>query len=316
MITTDMNHNNTSLDSTHPSRALTVVALCLSLSPLCLANRYAALDAYACFLLYERITALADPIVRKPEELVVGDSVRLYTRGGNECVGEGIVHKYTEEKWGTTGILVNPSRSTRRRSKRWVVSLRKTEVGRASLLYQDSGEEPGCPIRLQMKDKLGSLVLWDECRMRKAPHVPHATPIVGGGAASADVGATAGGASQSQTPETDGGDGARYVSPSEAFFRGEREGIEALSAAGAIFMGVGNDSEGETGEEQPVGTSVDRYGCDGDGGASGDGRGWLPSVAVEPQLIVVDDDGDEHSWKTEADTLLQVIQNVGRIKVV
>eukprot|EP00904_Undaria_pinnatifida_P006569 jgi/Undpi1/3041/HiC_scaffold_15.g06417.m1 len=58
---------------------------------------YAARDAYASYVLYGRISELCDPIFRESEELHPGDSVRLYTRGGDECVGEGCIVEYGKE---------------------------------------------------------------------------------------------------------------------------------------------------------------------------------------------------------------------------
>ena len=47
--------------------------------------------------LYFRIGELSDPIFGDAEELQAGDHVRLYTRGGNDCVGEGRIMDYPGE---------------------------------------------------------------------------------------------------------------------------------------------------------------------------------------------------------------------------
>ena len=67
-------------------------------------NRYAALEAHVSFLLCGRIVELSDPIFTDATELRAGDYVRLYTPGGNDCVGQGRIVEYHKET-GNDGHL-------------------------------------------------------------------------------------------------------------------------------------------------------------------------------------------------------------------
>ena len=42
----------------------------------------------------------------------------VYTRGGDECVGEVCIVEYERETWGSTGILLAPRRATRGLTRR------------------------------------------------------------------------------------------------------------------------------------------------------------------------------------------------------
>ncbi|CAM9669798.1 unnamed protein product, partial [Pylaiella littoralis] len=130
-------------------------------------KRYAALDAYACLLLYDRITELSDPIFRDSDDLSLGDNVRFYTRGGNDCVGEECIVEYGEETWGTTGFFLVPRRTTRGHARRWTVRLDKVHVARAKALYPDADKPRGATATAQIGDRAGSVVSWDANRLRK-----------------------------------------------------------------------------------------------------------------------------------------------------
>lgn len=191
-------------------------------------RRYAARDAYASYVLYGRISELSDPIFRESEELHPGDSVRLYTRGGDECVGEGCIVEYGKETWGSTGIFLAPRRATRGLTRRWVVRLSKVLVPLASTLYPEETDAPRTQPTTQVGGRLGENLLWDADRMRKTVGMtpsPAAAaghgggPNAGGGAASSTAGSS--GAAVTGL--------AGFVTPSEPFFAGELAGVEALS---------------------------------------------------------------------------------------
>lgn len=256
--------------------------------------RYAALDAYACLLLYARITELSDPIFRGSDDLSLGDNVRLYTRGGNDCVGEGCIVEYGEETWGTTGFFLVPRRTTRGHARRWVVRLDKVHVARAKALYPDADQPRGASATAQIGDRTGSVVLWDANRLRKTSMTAAATTSTertGGSAVPGDGGApsvtptvTAGAAS---SPDGDrstgpgvprylgvvdaggtvtGGGGEAFTTPSEPFFAGQLDGIEALSSEYVAYSGSAEEGgdvgqggkEGDTsGEEEIVDVTGD-----------------------------------------------------------
>eukprot|EP00903_Cladosiphon_okamuranus_P019959 g18342.t1 len=130
---------------------------------------YAARDAYASFQLYVRISELSDPIFRDAEELHTGDSVRIYTRGGDDCVGEGIIVAYDNETWGSTGIVLAPRRSTRGVKRRWVVRVSVVHVPLAITLYPDETDSAQTQPTAHVADRMDRHVLWDEDRMRRRP---------------------------------------------------------------------------------------------------------------------------------------------------
>eukprot|EP00904_Undaria_pinnatifida_P000836 jgi/Undpi1/10753/HiC_scaffold_29.g13201.m1 len=189
---------------------------------------YAARDAYASYVLYGRISELSDPIFRESEELHPGDSVRLYTRDGNECVGEGCIIEYGKETWGSTGIFLAPRRATRGLTRRWVVRLSRVLVPLESTLYPEETDAPRTQPTTQVGGRLGENLLWDADRMRKTVGMtpsPAAAaghgggPNAGGGAASSTAGSS--GAAVTGLPG--------FVTPSEPLFAGELAGVEALS---------------------------------------------------------------------------------------
>jgi len=95
--------------------------------------------------LYFRIGELSDPIFGDAEELQAGDHVRLYTRGGNDCVG------------------------ARGLTRRWVVRLETPNIRRASLLYPDENDPRKAPATAQIGERVGKLLLWEAGRLRKVP---------------------------------------------------------------------------------------------------------------------------------------------------
>ena len=141
----------------------------LSLHDFAFSQRYAARDAYVSYVLYGRISELSDPIFRDAEDLHPGDTVRLYTRGGNDCVGEGCIVEYSRETWGSTGIFLAPRRATRGLTRRWVVRLSKVLVPLASTLYPDETETRRAQQTAHLGGRVNETLLWDADRMRKAP---------------------------------------------------------------------------------------------------------------------------------------------------
>lgn len=247
-------------------------------------ERYAACDASAGFRLYGKIVELSDPIFGDAEELDVGDAVRLYTRGGNDCVGDGTVTEYTQEAWGTTKIYLINRHSTRQRTRRWAVQLKKAYVRRAEALYPDENAPPKSLARSRVGELEGTLLLWDANRMRRVRDLPDTESSEHLGNLDAPLGRQSGAASASEpatnvggNPTTGsvgvhetatGGHGAKenefslpghssaggiggggYVTPSESFFSGERSGIEALSEAFANNLAHVDGSEIQ--EEEP-----------------------------------------------------------------
>ena len=111
--------------------------------------------------LYFRIGELSDPIFGDAEEFQAGDHVRLYTRGRNDCVGEGRIMDYPGETWGTTGIFLAPRRSARGLTRRWVVRLETPNIRRASFLYPDENDPRKAPATAQIGERVGKLLLWE-----------------------------------------------------------------------------------------------------------------------------------------------------------
>ena len=196
-----------------------------SLFSLC--QRYAARDAYASYVLNGRISELFDPIFRESEELHFGDSVRLCTRGGDECVREGCINEYGKEIWGSTGILLAPRRAIRGLTRRWVVRLLKVLVPLASTLYPEETDAPRTLPTTQVGGRLGKNLLWDADRMRKAVGMtPFPAAAAGhGGYSNAGGGAASSTAGNSSAAVTGL---AGFVTPSEPFFVEEPAAIEAL----------------------------------------------------------------------------------------
>ncbi len=135
--------------------------------PLFVSNRYAALDAYASFLLYGRIVELSEPIFADAKELHAGNYVRLYTRGGNDCVEEGHIVEYPEEAWETTGVVISPRCSTRGLTRRWVVRLIKVHVHGAETLYPNESDNLHTQATVHVGDRNDQLLLWNAGRLRK-----------------------------------------------------------------------------------------------------------------------------------------------------
>lgn len=271
-------------------------------SPNCLI-RYAALDAYACLLLHTRITELSDPIFGKEDDLCVGDKVLMYTRGGNDRVAEGCIVEYGQ-RWGTTGVFLEPRQTTRGHARRWAVRLEKVLVARAKALYPNESDPRGATTA-QIGKLANNIVLWDASRLRKifattaaATEVDHtggsALPAEGGGASvtsasggvsSADGNGSKGADAPTSTGVTgprEGGAGGRqtFVTPSEPFFAGQLSGIEALSSESVAYS-----------------TSVEK-GSDVGGGGEGGG--------TDGQETVVDVTGDVSEAKHEEFAFLKV----------
>ena len=100
--------------------------------------RYAALDAFVELPLYHEILSRQDPIFNPPRDLAVGDHVRLYIRGGSDCIGEGIVDDNGGEKfWGNTGISLVPRSRTRSGGRRWCVRLKEVLKPRTKAIVPD-----------------------------------------------------------------------------------------------------------------------------------------------------------------------------------
>lgn len=227
-----------------------------------LCNRYAALDVYACLLLHTRIGELSDPIFRKNDELHVGDNMRMYTRGGNDCVGEGCIVEHGEETWGSTGVFLVPRRATRGVTHRWAVRLERVHVPRARSLYPDANDPPKTPATAQIGDRLGCVVLMDESRSRKSAATASATMSRGSGVqekgggstttASAGTASSVGRSGLSHSLGVAGQRGAGGAeggfSPSEPFFAGQMEGIEVLSSERTAFSSSAADG-GDGGEQ-------------------------------------------------------------------
>ena len=121
--------------------------------------------------MYGRISELSDPIFRDSEELHPGDTVRLYTRGGDECVGEGCIVEYEQQTWGSTGIFLTPRRATRGLTRRWVVRLSKVLVPLASTLYPEENDATRTQPTAQVGGRVGDNLLWDADRMRKTVRI-------------------------------------------------------------------------------------------------------------------------------------------------
>lgn len=202
------------------------------------------------------------------EELHTGDAVRIYTRGGDDCVGEGCIVDYGNETWGATGIFLTPRRATRGVKRRWVVRVSVVHVPLAITLYPDETDSPQTQPTALMADRIDGHVLWDEDRMRRTPtnagqgSEPHPeTPPAP--ATEPNLSRTVG--ASSATPEASSATGmgiGGLVTPSESFFAGEFAGVEALSAR---FRETGEGASegarlrdaGEGASEAKLGESVD-----------------------------------------------------------
>ncbi len=246
---------------------------------------------YASLLLHARIGELSDPIFRENGALNVGDSVRIYTRGGNGCVGEGCIVEHGEETWGSTGVFLLPRRATRGVTQRWAVRLEKVHVPRARCLYPDANDPPRTSATAQIGDRLGCVVLWDANRLRKSVATAPATTSGASGASGAlGQGGGSGTTSSARTASSLDGSGVSpplgvtgqggaggaggAFSPSESFFAGQLEGIEALSSQRAAF----SSSAGDAGDEG-------RYG--GEAGGADDEEGVI-DVTGDMSLEVED----------------------------
>ncbi|CAN0004911.1 unnamed protein product, partial [Scytosiphon promiscuus] len=210
---------------------------------------YAALDAYACLLLHTRIKELSDPIFGEEDELCVGDKVLMYTRGGNDRVAEGCIVEYGQ-RWGTTGVFLEPRQTTRGHARRWAVRLEKVHVARAKALYPDESDPRGATTA-QIGKLASKIVLWDASRLH------------GSGSEGADAPTSTG-----VTASREGGAGGRetFVTPSEPFFAGQLSGIEALSSEAVAYsttggkgsaLGEGCEGGGGDGQETVVDVTGD-----------------------------------------------------------
>ena len=56
-------------------------------------NQVRGWDAYVSWANHKEIIARADPIFGEPEEVQPGNRIRLYIRGGTDCIGEEIVNE-------------------------------------------------------------------------------------------------------------------------------------------------------------------------------------------------------------------------------
>ena len=211
--------------------------------------------------LYFRIGELSDPIFGDAEELQAGDHVRLYTRGGNDCVGEGRIMDYPGETWGTTGIFLAPRRSTRGLTRRWVVRLETPNIRRASLLYPDENDPRQAPATAQIGERVGKLLLWEAGRLRKVPmdatandtrasrakdggpnHMAGLSSVTEASIEEAS-GACASLGQQGMPPHSPAAAEAEFTSPSETFFDGNLLGVEALSAESMAVAAAGDGAE-------------------------------------------------------------------------
>ena len=179
-------------------------------------------------LVRAHISKVSDPIFTESEELHPGDSVRLYTRDGDECVEEGCIVEYGKETWGSTGIFLAPRRATRGLTRRWVVRLSNVLVPLASTFYPEEIDAPRTQPTTQVRGRLGENLLWDANRMRKTVGMTPSPAAAAGHGSGHNAG---GGAAYSTT----GSSGAAVtgltgsVTRSEPFFAGELAGVEALS---------------------------------------------------------------------------------------
>lgn len=202
--------------------------------------------------------------------------MRMYTRGGNDCVGEGCIVEYGEETWGTKGIFLVPRRTTRGHTRRWAVRLGNVHVARAKVLFPDETDCRGAPATAQIGDREDNVVLWDATRLRKVPAaaVPATaasseTDRGGGSAASGEGGGSSTtpvgkavfnpdgsrraiteapiSVSVGATTERGAGAGEELVTPSEPFFAGQLDGIEALSSA-SVAHSPGSSEGGNSGD--------------------------------------------------------------------
>jgi len=117
---------------------------------------YACLDAYASVLAYMFVEENCDPIWRAApsiEELLPEQRVLLYAKENMQCVGEGSIIAYTQERFGRYQL------QTKYHNRR-VVRVSKVFVPLARLPYRAEDKQE------TMKSAANACVLWDVNRMR------------------------------------------------------------------------------------------------------------------------------------------------------
>lgn len=126
---------------------------------------YACLDAYASVQVYIFIENNCGPIWRaipKEEDLPPNQHLLLYAKESMDCVGEGVIVAYNQEKYGRYHLQS-------KHQSRKVVRITKVLAPLARLPYPNRGQSE------TMKDAIETEVLWDVSRIRlpgqTLPHI-------------------------------------------------------------------------------------------------------------------------------------------------